>query len=304
MHDSLHADLETLLDFFLKQRENPPKDFTHAAGLLSAPTFFTVEKLQAHANNPLLGPAWISVVRGGQAVSLEQACMFKMVQRKKLLFMDKGIVNSELDRGAALVLEGIDILDPGIGVFITRLEEALPCSLCNSVAFFSQRDNEAYTAHCDSDDVLVVQLSGKKLWNIYAPQQRRYENTTHLTAEQLGPKIKQLTMQPGDALYVRAGVPHACQTTGSHSLHLAFDLIDSTPNVRQITEKANELYDHACEEPFALPSQVMDRYVKLLKSEDFLRFIDDSTPEMKQDIRKFRRCISRATAVRAMSKYF
>lgn len=106
-------------------------------------------------------------------------------------------MNNELSNGAALVLEGVDILDSTINHFVSKLDDALPCSLCNCVAMFSQTGNEAYTGHFDSEDVLVIQLSGEKLWNLYASQQRKFVDSTHLTQEQMGPPIKQLTAKAG-----------------------------------------------------------------------------------------------------------
>jgi len=296
-------EFDALLDFFRAQRANPPTEFTHASGLIDSPGIFSVDRLQEHVNNPLIAPPWFTLVDGGKPVSLESACMYKEVQGHNLVFVDKARVNQALDNGAALVLEGIDILDASINAFVGRLEEALPCALCNCVAFFSQRGNEAYAGHLDSDDVLVIQVSGEKLWNLHEPQQRRFVDTTHFTPAQMGRRIKQLTMRPGDALYVRAGVPHVCQTTGSHSLHLAFDLIDNTPNVRQITARANEIYDQACEDSHAAPERVMQRYVQLLESPQFRRFVSDATRGVSNDARQFRRCIGRSSGVTALSKY-
>jgi hypothetical protein len=304
MKNKLHKDLKILLDFYMKQRQNPPEDFTYVPGLIPSPSFFTVKALQEHLNNPLLNPAWVHLVSHGRSVSLEPACLYKQVQSNQLHFMDKELINNELRNGAAVVLEGVDILEASINTFVGKIEDALPCSLSGCVAFFSQTGNEAYEAHCDSDDVLVIQLSGKKSWNIYAPQQRRFANTTHLKGAQLGPKIKELTMRPGDAMYLRAGVPHMCNTIGDHSLHLAFDLIDSTPNVEQITREANSIYDQACEESHAPPSQVIKRYINLLESDDFQAFIDRATKGVKEDARYFRQRIGNSSGVRALSKYF
>ena len=299
----LNKQLNTLLDFYLKQRQNLPKDFNYVPGLIPSPDFFTVKSLQEHLNNPLLNPAWVNIVSNGNSVSLEPACMYKKVQSHQLPFMNKQLIHNEIKNGAAVVLEGVDILDASINAFVGKLEDALPCSLSGSVAFFSQKGGEAYHAHCDSDDVLVIQLSGKKFWNNYETQQPRYADTTHLKGDKLGPKIKQLTMNPGDAMYLRAGVPHMCETTGDHSLHLAFDLIDSTPDAGQITQEACKIYDYACEEPHAPAEQVMQRYIGILQSDDFQESLKNATLSMKNDAKQFRECIGNSSGVRALSKY-
>jgi len=304
MNSKLHKDLKLLLNFYQKQRQNPPEDFAYEPEVIPSPSFFSVKSLQEHINNPLLNPAWINLVKDGRSISLEPACLFKEVQSNQLQFMDKKIIDQALKDGAAMVLEGVDILDASINTFLGKVEDALPCSLSGAVAFFSQAGNEAYEAHCDSDDVLVIQLSGKKVWNLYEPQQRRFADTTHLKGDKLGPKIKEITMRPGDAMYIRAGVPHLCNTLGDHSLHLAFDLIDSTPNMKQITAEANSAYDYACEEAHVPPTKVVKRYIELLESDDFQRFIENATVGVKEEAQQFRQNIGNSSGVRALSKYF
>jgi ribosomal protein L16 Arg81 hydroxylase len=186
---------------------------------------------------------------------------------------------------------------------VARLDAALPCALSNCVAFFSQRENEAYGGHRDTDDVLVVHVAGEKLWHIFAPQQRRYFNNSPLTREQMGQQVAELIMRPGDALYVRAGVPHMCQTTGDHSLHLAFDLCDRTPNIEQITHEANTRYNHACEDPYAPAANVAERYITLLRSPGFQRDLVSATQQVKNNATVFRQRIGKSSGVRALSKY-
>ena len=45
------------------------------------------------------------------------------MQGRKLDFMDKGLLNDEIGKGAAVVLEGIDILDAAVNQFVARLDE-------------------------------------------------------------------------------------------------------------------------------------------------------------------------------------
>jgi hypothetical protein len=303
MEDSLHPELKLLLDFYLQQRSEPPREFACSPGVIPAPSFFSVSALQQHLNNPLLNPDWVLLRARGQAIPLEPACLWKIVQTKKILFMDKELINEQLNRGAAIVLEGLDILDTAINSFVAGLDAALPCALSNCVAFFSQRENEAYGGHCDTDDVLVIQIAGEKRWHLFTPQQRRYVNNSPLTNEQMGKQIAEVVMRPGDALYVRAGVPHLCQTTGDHSLHLAFDLCDRTPNIEQITHEANTRYNHACEDPYAPAAKVVEKYTALLNTEKFQNDLVSATQQIKNNAVVFRQRIGRSSGIRALSKY-
>jgi len=303
MKQKLHKELQTLFDFYLKQRQKLPEAFTYKAGVIDKPSFFTVADLQRHLNNPLLQPEWLYLKQDGVRVELEKFCFYKTVQNKQLNFIDKDVLNNEINKGAAVVLEGIDLLDAGINDFVARLDDSLPCVLSNAEVFFSQQDNEAYEAHCDADDVLVVQLAGKKTWNLYAPQQRRYANIQNLSDQQLGPVMQELTMRPGDALYLRAGVPHRCITNAPFSLHMSFDLVDSSPRIIDVNKEATNQYAHACELPYAPLADVVDRYVSILKADQFQAALVEATEFKRNEILNFRKMVGRTSVVKSLNKF-
>lgn len=40
MQNKLHKEFKDVLDFYLKQRANPPDEYAHAPGLIATPSFF------------------------------------------------------------------------------------------------------------------------------------------------------------------------------------------------------------------------------------------------------------------------
>lgn len=303
MKQKLHKDLQALLGFYQKQVQSPPAEFSHGTGVIDKPGFFTIADLQRHLNNPLLRPEWVHVKLDGKRLELEKCCYYKTVQSRKLDFMDKQALNNEINKGAAVVLEGIDILDTEINAFVARLDESLPCVMANSVVFFSQQNSEAYEGHCDADDVLVVQLSGRKTWQLFKPQQRRYLGITDQSEAQLGPVMHEIDMRPGDALYVRAGVPHRCLTATPCSLHMSFDLVDNTPTTAEIAAEATNQYKQACEAPYAPPARVVERYVSILHSQEFQQALVEATEFKRQEIARFREMLGRSSTVRSLNKF-
>jgi hypothetical protein len=302
MKNKLHKDLDALLKFFLKQRQNPPAEYTYGAGIVPRPEVFTRKDLQAHLNNPLLQPEWLIMVADGKVLSLESASLYKRVQKKELKFVDKSFINQRLAEGAAVVLEGLDILDTRVNDLLARIDDSFPCVMSNCVAFFSQRDNEAYTAHCDTDDVLVFQLEGRKTWQLFEAQQRRYKGAANQADEQLGPVKEEITMRPGDAMYVRAGVPHRCQTPGDYSLHFSIDLGDRTQSVEQITAQADARYLYATAPVYGPLSQVVDKYVDILQNPDFQAGLQAETETKRSNIKQFREQMGRASGINYLSK--
>ena len=160
-----------------------------------------------------------------------------------------------------------------------------------------------HEAHCDVDDVLVIQLEGKKTWQLFQPQQRRYLGITDLSEQQLGPVMQEVSMRPGDAIYLRAGVPHRCITPANFSLHMSFDLCDSTPTPAEIAQQATNQYGHACELPYESANRVVDRYVSILQSDQFQSALVGATKHKREEISNFREMIGRSSVLRSLNKF-
>jgi len=294
----IQAEIEKFVDFFERARAQSDVSFVRETNLISDPQIFSITKLQDHLNNPLLSADWCQISLGGQAINLQEHTLWKTVQTKKLLFIDKTKLNQAIEKGASVVLEGLDILDSNINHLLSRIDQSLPCALSNCEAFFSQRGNEAYGGHRDSDDVLVLQISGEKRWNVHAPQQRRYIGNSPLPPQQMGPLAADFVMKPGDAMFLRAGVPHRCITEAPSSLHLSFDLCDRTPNIEQITHAANLHYNQGAALPNSSAQEVVRHYIQHLESERFTKELEEATAALRSQARVFRQRIDGTRAVR------
>ncbi len=220
----LTPQLRQLRDFYYRTalKLRPERHFVHVPKLVDKPTFFTLEHLKQHPNNPLLMPNWFTLFWQGKRVDCMPAVGHKVIQKTEVQFLNKGIVEDYLAHGASLILEGLDILDPMINAMCATIDAPHECVFSNAVTFFSQKGSEAYRGHFDTDDVLVMHLAGQKKWRIHERLPPRRIETDELTPPQMGPQQAEITMNPGDALYLRSGTPHVVETTGDYSLHLSF----------------------------------------------------------------------------------
>jgi len=126
------------------------------------------------------------------------------VQRRQIEFVNRCVLQQHLENGAACVLEGVDILEPQVNLLAATLDRAHSCTFSNAVAFFSQRGNEAYRGHLDTDDVLAIILPDQEVANTPAPiaptgQSDRSVGIRHGTARGRGRDAA------GDALFLRSG---------------------------------------------------------------------------------------------------
>jgi len=255
-------------DFFFKEALAAPRGVSHVhkAGLVPDQRLFSIADLQRHLNHPLLDLNYVNLFKAGKPVDLSSARLYKVVQRRRIEFVDRSILQHHLAEGAACVLEGIDILEPGINALAAALDRAHAATFCNATIFFSQRGHEAYRGHVDTDDVLVIHLAGEKRWRLYRPQSPRRVALSDLTDAEMGPPETEVLMRPGDALFLRSFTPHKVETLSPCSLHLSFDLCDRQPSIEAALQLLLQHYERDAAAPLASPAQALDKLFSLAAS--------------------------------------
>jgi hypothetical protein len=91
--------------------------------------------------------------------------------------------------------------------------------------FFAPPHSQGFSLHHDRKDVFVLQIAGRKTWQLYAPAEpypihnsidNEYDALTKTEP------LLEARLEPGDMLYVPRGFLHKPFTAGDHSLHLSF----------------------------------------------------------------------------------
>src|SRR5262249_7029940 len=169
--------------FFFKEALSLPAEASHLyrPGLIKDQTIFRLEDLRKHLNNPFLDLDFVQIVDRGQLVDLRPARCAKVVQRRRIEFVNRRVLQGHLENGAACLLEGVDILEPQVNLLAATLDRAHSCTFSNAVVFFSQRGNEAYRGHLDTDDVLAIHLAGAKKWRLHSRQPPRRSQLVELS---------------------------------------------------------------------------------------------------------------------------
>ncbi len=128
--------------------------------------------------------------------------------------------------GHTLVLQGLHRTHPPV----LELSQQLAADLGHPVqvnAYVTPAQSTGFSAHYDVHDVFVLQTSGEKRWRLHPPvhphplrdqpwQQRR-EAVARAAEED---PFLEVTMRPGDVLYVPRGWLHAATALGGVSTHL------------------------------------------------------------------------------------
>ncbi len=143
---------------------------------------------------------------------------------------DAATVMDLLRHGASLVANDIDTLTPELRQVADAMEEGF-CGKAQSNLYCSWKQRQAFKSHYDTHDVFALHMEGEKVWRIYEnrePHPIRHARWTGMTSEQheerKGAHMMDVTMTPGDLLYLPRGWYHDALAASGGTIHLAFGL--------------------------------------------------------------------------------
>ena len=127
----------------------------------------------------------------------------------------------EFEAGATIVLQGLHLHWEPLAIFCRRLERELDHA-AQANAYFTPRDSQGLAVHHDTHDVFVLQVDGEKRWLVYEPvwplplKNQRYKRELGSPGE----VVHDVTLRPGDTLYLPRGWLHEAVTSKTDSLHV------------------------------------------------------------------------------------
>ncbi len=135
-------------------------------------------------------------------------------------------VKAWLRRGASLVANDIDTLWPGLSAAFDLIEKRLGAKVQSNL-YCSWAQHQAFEAHFDTHEVFALHIEGEKTWRVYRGRTDRpiaHDSFRALTKAfhdaNRGPVLLEVTMRPGDILYIPRGYYHDA-LADSPSIHLA-----------------------------------------------------------------------------------
>lgn len=139
---------------------------------------------------------------------------------------DPAKVEAFLAMGASLVANAVERVAPEVRALTDMLADRFS-GIAGANLYCSFQDVQAFASHCDPHEVFAIHLAGEKIWRIYenraeapltepggdAEAQRRIDAAK-------GRVMAQVTMRPGDLLYIPRGYYHDALASSAESLHL------------------------------------------------------------------------------------
>lgn len=167
-------------------------------------------------------PPYLDIARDGRQVPRSTYTEPVVVQGEYLT--DRVVperVAAQFRAGATITWNCLNHHRPGLRALAAALNSTF-AGRSDVIAFLTPAGRRGLAPHYDPVDVFVVQLEGSKSWRVWpVPPDRRGDDAGNLDEATLGPPAVEVTLRPGDVLYVPYNCAHVATAADSVSLHLS-----------------------------------------------------------------------------------
>jgi hypothetical protein len=143
---------------------------------------------------------------------------------------DLHAIRDQMARGSTLILEQLHRTCRPVASFCRRLSYEL-CRPVWATAYLTPANAQGFGLHYDTHGVFVLQIEGRKTWELYPPilpfpldKQRWREDALSPEARGNLTLHARYELAPGDVLWIPRGWLHEVFTTGHASLHVSLSV--------------------------------------------------------------------------------
>lgn len=172
-----------------------------------------------------LEPPRLRLVRQGEFASKDTYLRY---EGKGVPFVVPERLSQRLRDGYTLIIDAVDDMADGVMRLAEEFERALHESVQVNL-YAGWREQQGFHRHCDTHDVVVLQVYGKKYWRVYEG------GRPHPLKDDIAPNgeapdkiVWEGLLEDGDALYIPRGWWHEASGVGDVTLHLTFGIHQRT----------------------------------------------------------------------------
>jgi ribosomal protein L16 Arg81 hydroxylase len=137
------------------------------------------------------------------------------------LRLNAGGLIALLGQGATMVLDSLHEVSPAVAHLTQSVEATLSCA-CVTNLYAGWRTQKGFNVHWDAQEVFVLQLSGRKRWQVFAPTRADpLSDDSEPAPPPTAPPIWEGILNDGDLLYIPRGFWHVAFPLDEPSLHLS-----------------------------------------------------------------------------------
>jgi len=138
------------------------------------------------------------------------------------LRLNPGGLMALLAQGATMIMDGVQEVAPSVHDLTSSFEDALSCA-CAANLYAGWRTQRGFNVHWDAHEVFVLQLSGRKRWQVFAPTRTDpLADDIETAPSPKAPPIWEGILSDGDVLYLPRGYWHVAYPLDEPSLHMTW----------------------------------------------------------------------------------
>ncbi|WP_433673897.1 JmjC domain-containing protein [Microbacterium gorillae] len=136
--------------------------------------------------------------------------------------IDPGTLERAVSAGATMMITNVAQWSDELNRFPMSRDASFEVNL-----FLSGPLCQAYPAHFDLLDAVIIQIVGSKGWQLWNTLEGGAVDTSTFRTDQFGPPTTSTLLASGDVLLMPARTPHLVASTFSPSVHLAVAMRDT-----------------------------------------------------------------------------
>ena len=166
-------------------------------------------------------PSRLTLFRDGKRVDSSQ---FVSIRRGSGTLNSADMMNC-LAKGATLIINSVDELLPALRELVEDFEEVLRTRTTVNI-YAGWRTQKGFDLHWDSQDTMILQVSGRKHWKVYAPTRLHpLHPDLEETPRPAGEPVWDGILEDGDVLSLPRGWWHVAIPLNEPSLHLTVTVL-------------------------------------------------------------------------------
>lgn len=139
--------------------------------------------------------------------------------------LDLNKISEEYGKGATITLPALHRIWKPLNALCMRLEQELDHRI-HANAYVTPGRTAGFKPHYDTTGILVLQLAGKKRWQIREPPIKLPHSEQPFKPEGFNPGsvLMEIDLEPGDLLHLPRGYVHSTTTSQGHSAHVTLGI--------------------------------------------------------------------------------
>ncbi|MGW6216357.1 JmjC domain-containing protein [Streptomyces sp. NPDC055109] len=138
--------------------------------------------------------------------------------------IDPKTVGEMFQEGATLIWNSLNHTEPALRAILCEMTDRFSCE-GEVAAFMTPGGYSGIPAHQDTTENFVIQIEGTKRWKVWETRKSNHQIGEHVQEPGHHEEpIVDVTLQPGDVLYIPRGTPHAAVAENETSLHVSIIL--------------------------------------------------------------------------------